>query len=79
LAPSGYIGSLAALARLIGTELEPRLGRSCEVIPADPPEPSDEPLCRCNSDVLEPLVVTWPFERSWDRLAEFYQQLNSSQ
>jgi nucleoside-diphosphate-sugar epimerase len=73
LAPSGYVGSLAALSGLIAAELRPRLGLTCEVELADPPEPGDEPLCRCNSDTLEQLVSDWPFERSWDRLADFYR------
>jgi nucleoside-diphosphate-sugar epimerase len=75
LGPSGYVGSLAALARLIAAELQPRLGRPCEVRVADPPEAADEPLYRCNSDTLEQLVSGWPYARSWDRLAEFYLQL----
>ena len=75
LAPSGYVGSLAALAQLIASELQPRLGRPCAVRIADPPEPADEPLCRCNTDALGSLAAEWPFGRSWDRLAEFYSRL----
>ena len=76
-APTGHIGSLLELARLLAHELAPRLGRRCDIVaaPLDGLEP--EPRVRCNTDLIAPLMRDWPFDRSWDRLAEFYRGLNS--
>jgi hypothetical protein len=71
LAPSGLVGSLADIARAMAAELRPRLDRPCEVVPAEPADPCDEPTVRVNGDRLDLLDPAWPTARSWDRYATF--------
>jgi nucleoside-diphosphate-sugar epimerase len=71
-APSGYVGNLLDLARLLARELRPRLDRPCELTAPTDPEPIDEPTVRINDGPRTSLAASWPTARSWDRYATFH-------
>ncbi len=77
-APSGHAATLLAHAQRIAAALGPRLGIPCGVVAAEPPAASDEPEILVNPEPAGALAATWPVERAWDRMAEFYLWLNSS-
>lgn len=77
-APSGHVATLLDQARWIGAALGPRLGVPCAVAAAVPAATSDEPEVLVNLEPTDALAATWPIDRAWDRLADFYLWLNSS-
>jgi nucleoside-diphosphate-sugar epimerase len=77
-APSGHVASLLEHARWIAAALRPRLGVPCEIAAGEQHGPSDEPEILINPEPTDALAATWPIDRAWDRLADFYLWLNSS-
>lgn len=76
-APSGHVASLLEQARWIAAALGPRLGVPCEIAAGEPLAASDEPEVLVNAEPIGSLAATWPIDRAWDRLADFYLWLNS--
>jgi nucleoside-diphosphate-sugar epimerase len=72
-APSGHVGTLLELARLLARELGPRLDRPCEVTAQPDTSPIDEPTVRINAGPGAALATHWPVARSWDRYASFHK------
>ncbi len=71
--PSCFAETLIAFVERLALALRPRLDRPCRYRVARPPQPSDEPRMRINTDPLPDLVPDWDFATSWDRLAAWYR------
>ncbi|GBD43046.1 hypothetical protein HRbin40_00509 [bacterium HR40] len=69
LVPTCYAEPLQVFAERLAREMQPRLGRPCRFIAADPPEPSSEPRIRFGLDPASVLVPGFDYEGAWDRLA----------
>lgn len=72
LVPSCYAEPLAAFAERLAREMRPRLGRPCRFLPADPPEPGDEPHMRFGLESVAALAPDFDWNAAWDRLAAWH-------
>ncbi|WP_374658824.1 NAD-dependent epimerase/dehydratase family protein [Phenylobacterium sp.] len=73
--PSGVVGSQEAFARLLATELGPRLGLACQLQILAQPE-LVEPLSRINDQSW--LAPGWADDGFWDDYAAYYQRVAAS-
>lgn len=69
LVPSFWPERVADFARRLAAALGPRLGLSCAIRAADPPEPCEEPMARVGLHHLDFLAPGWDAERFWDGVA----------
>ena len=72
-APTGHVGCLLELARLLApsSHLASDCGATSWRLRSTVSSPSRVSVATPTS--IAPLMRDWPFERSWDRLAEFYR------
>jgi UDP-glucose 4-epimerase len=70
--PSGIALPLQDFAQLLSERMEPRLGRACRLIVADPPEASDEPLVRRNHEPMPELHDPAASVAMWDDYARYW-------
>ena len=71
--PSGFAEPLGDFALRLAEVMAPRLGRSCRVRWADPPEPADEPLTRRNLEPLPELADAGTTAAMWDDYAGWWR------
>ena len=72
--PSGVAVPLQDFAQLLAQRMEPRLGRPCRFVAADPPEPTDEPLVRHNHEPMPELHDPAAIAAMWDEYARYWHQ-----
>ncbi len=70
--PSGIALPLQDFAQLLSERMEPRLGRVCRFIAADPPEATDEPLVRRNHEPMPELHDPAAIVAMWDNYARYW-------
>ena len=73
LNPCGYIESQGDFARRVAREMQPRLGKACELDLAKQVN-FDEPRIRVNFDKPYMEAIDFDESEAWDRMAEYYLQ-----
>lgn len=72
LVPSCYAEPLAAFVERLAREMRQRLGCPCRFLPADPPDPTDEPQMRFGLESVTQFVPDFDWDAAWDRLAAWH-------
>lgn len=73
-APSLHVETVGCFVTRMAAALAPRLDRACRFRSLEPVAAGNEPAIRHNTDGATGALADWPFERSWDRYADWILQ-----